>query len=165
MADRRQFQVPDLSARPRPPLRSRAPSARFLLRRRIGRRRFDRRPSPGVRTFPLLPPLEEMQQKLEARKMVMGNMSRHSMLAVKDTKTKEEQLSIELRSLLVAGTALSIARKQLEESNQLPSSDKGYVHLKKLAKYATKATTTYDITCFITISCKVHYGSCTRTET
>nr|XP_008382104.1 UV radiation resistance-associated gene protein-like isoform X2 [Malus domestica] len=78
--------------------------------------------------------LEEMQLKLEARKMVMGNMSRHSMLAVEDTKKKEEQLSIELRSLLVAGTALSVARKRLEESNQLPSSDKGYVHLKNLQK-------------------------------
>ncbi|TQD83724.1 hypothetical protein C1H46_030724 [Malus baccata] len=78
--------------------------------------------------------LEEMQQKLEARKMVMGNMSRHSMLAVEDTKKKEEQLGIELRSLLVAGTALSVARKRLEESNQLPSSDKGYVHLKNLQK-------------------------------
>lgn len=55
-----------------------------------------------------------MHQKLEARKMVLGNMSRHSMLAVEDTKKKEEQLSIELRSLLVAGTALSVARKRLE---------------------------------------------------
>lgn len=36
------------------------------------------------------------------------------MLAVEDTKKKEEQLSIELRSLLVAGTALSVARKRLE---------------------------------------------------
>ena len=46
--------------------------------------------------------------------MVMGNMSRYSMLAVEDTKKKEEQLSIELRSLLVAGTALSVARKRVE---------------------------------------------------
>ncbi|CAN6580143.1 unnamed protein product [Malus baccata var. baccata] len=78
--------------------------------------------------------LEEMQQKLEARKMVMGNMSRHSMLAVENTKKKEEQLSIELRSLLVAGTSLSVARKRLEESNQLLSRDKGYVRLKSLQK-------------------------------
>ncbi|KAM1142584.1 hypothetical protein FF1_031609 [Malus domestica] len=78
--------------------------------------------------------LEEMQQKLEARKMVMGNMSRHSMLAVENTKKKEEQLSIELRSLLVAGTSLSVARKRLEESNHLLSRDKGYVRLKSLQK-------------------------------
>ncbi|CAL8989599.1 unnamed protein product [Prunus brigantina] len=78
--------------------------------------------------------LEEMHQKLEARKMVLGNMSRHSMLAVEDTKKKEEQLSIELRSLLVAGTALSVARKRLEESNRLLSTEKGYVRLKNLQK-------------------------------
>lgn len=58
--------------------------------------------------------LEEMQQKLEARKIAMGNVSMHSMVAVEDTKKKEEQLSTELRSLLVAGTALSVSRKRLE---------------------------------------------------
>ncbi|KAM5569531.1 hypothetical protein ABKV19_016845 [Rosa sericea] len=78
--------------------------------------------------------LEEMQQKLEARKVVMGNMSMHSMVAVEDTKKKEEQLSTELRSLLVAGTALSAARKKLEESNQLLSRDNGYIRLKNLQK-------------------------------
>ncbi|XP_040374960.1 UV radiation resistance-associated gene protein isoform X2 [Rosa chinensis] len=74
--------------------------------------------------------LEEMQQKLEARKVVMGNMSMHSMVAVEDTKKNEGQLSTELRSLLVAGTALSAARKKLE----LLSRDNGYIRLKNLQK-------------------------------
>lgn len=42
----------------------------------------------------------------------MGNMSVHCKVAAEDVKKKEENLRIEVRSLLVAGTALSMARKQ-----------------------------------------------------
>lgn len=75
-----------------------------------------------------------MREKLEARKMVMENMSLHSKLAKEDAKWQEEGLSVEVKSLLVAGTALSVARKRLQESNRLFAGEKGYVHLRNLQK-------------------------------
>ena len=57
--------------------------------------------------------LEEMHGKLEARKMVMGDMSIDCKLATGVAKRQEEQLNAEVRSLLVAGTALSVTQKQL----------------------------------------------------
>lgn len=58
--------------------------------------------------------LAEMREKLEARKCVVENMSMRSKLASEDVKKQEESLSIEVRSLLVAGTALSKSRKRLQ---------------------------------------------------
>ena len=60
--------------------------------------------------------LDEMREKLESRKLVMGNMSMHSKVAEEKVKKQEEQLSSEIRSLLLAGTALSVASKQLQVS-------------------------------------------------
>lgn len=57
--------------------------------------------------------LEELRGKLEARKMIMGDMSIDCKLTAEDAKRQEEQLNGEVRSLLVAGTALSVTRKQL----------------------------------------------------
>lgn len=45
--------------------------------------------------------------------MLMGDMSIDCKLAAEDAKRQEEQLNSEVRSLLVAGTALSVTRKQL----------------------------------------------------
>lgn len=58
--------------------------------------------------------LDEMREKLESRKLVMGNMSMHSKVLEEKVKKQEEQLSTEIRSLLVAGTALSVASKRLQ---------------------------------------------------
>lgn len=58
--------------------------------------------------------LEEMRERLEARKLVIGNMSMRCKLATEDAKKQEEMLSTEVRSLLVAGTSLSVARKRLQ---------------------------------------------------
>ncbi|KAB1213668.1 hypothetical protein CJ030_MR5G016227 [Morella rubra] len=78
--------------------------------------------------------LDEMREKLEAKKKLMENMSMHSSLAKEDANKQEEQLSGEVRSLLVAGTALSVARKRLQESNRLLAGDKGYFSLRNLQK-------------------------------
>ncbi|KAF3456571.1 hypothetical protein FNV43_RR01225 [Rhamnella rubrinervis] len=78
--------------------------------------------------------LEEMHGKLEARKMVMGDMSIDCKLAAEDAKRQEEQLNAEVRSLLVAGTSLSVTRKQLLELNGLLAGEKGYIRLKNLQK-------------------------------
>lgn len=55
-----------------------------------------------------------MQKKLEARKKVMGKLSINCKISVEDAKKREEELSTEVRSLLVAGTALSVNRKRLQ---------------------------------------------------
>ncbi|XP_015887449.1 vacuolar protein sorting 38 isoform X2 [Ziziphus jujuba] len=78
--------------------------------------------------------LEEMRGKLEARKMLMGDMSIDCKLAAEDAKRQEEQLNGEVRSLLVAGTALSVTRKHLLELHALLGGDKGYIRLKNLQK-------------------------------
>lgn len=58
--------------------------------------------------------LEEMREKVEGRKLVMQNLSLRTKVVVEDAKRKEEGLAAEVRSLLVAGTALSVARKRLQ---------------------------------------------------
>lgn len=55
-----------------------------------------------------------MNERLESRKLVMGNMSMHSKVVEEKVRKQEEQLSSEIRSLLVAGTALSAARKRMQ---------------------------------------------------
>ncbi|KAM7461807.1 hypothetical protein LguiA_029928 [Lonicera macranthoides] len=78
--------------------------------------------------------LDEMREKLESRKLVMGNMSMHSKVLEEKVKKQEEQLSTEIRSLLVAGTALSVASKRLQEANRSLAGERGYGHLKNLQK-------------------------------
>ncbi|TYH82234.1 hypothetical protein ES332_D02G045100v1 [Gossypium tomentosum] len=69
--------------------------------------------------------LEEMREGLEARKVVMANMSTRCKVATEDAKKQEEMLSTEVRSLLVAGTSLSVARKRLQEANRLLTEERG----------------------------------------
>ncbi|CAI9098080.1 OLC1v1034659C1 [Oldenlandia corymbosa var. corymbosa] len=78
--------------------------------------------------------LDEMREKLQSRQLVMGNMSMHSKVAEEKVKKREEQLSSEIRSLLVAGTALSVATKHLQEGSGALAGEKGYAHLKTLQK-------------------------------
>ncbi|XP_030461865.1 vacuolar protein sorting 38 isoform X2 [Syzygium oleosum] len=77
--------------------------------------------------------LEEMREKVEGRKLVMQNLSLRTKVVVEDAKRKEEDLAAEVRSLLVAGTALSVARKRLQESNRILG-QRGYGKLKNLQK-------------------------------
>lgn len=78
--------------------------------------------------------LDEMRRKLEDRKFAMGNMLMRSKVAAEDAKTQEERLGTEVRSLLVAGTSLSFAMKQLQEGTRLLAGERGYVPLKNLQK-------------------------------
>ncbi|OAY28274.1 UV radiation resistance-associated gene protein isoform X1 [Manihot esculenta] len=78
--------------------------------------------------------LEEMRQRLEARKLAMVSISASSKVLAEDAKKEEERLSMEVRSLLVAGTALSIASKQLQESKRSLSGERGYGRFKNLQK-------------------------------
>ncbi|CAK9136543.1 unnamed protein product [Ilex paraguariensis] len=75
-----------------------------------------------------------MREKLESRKLLMGNMSMHSKVAEETVKKQEEQLGNEIKSLLVAGTALSIATKHLQEANRSIAGENGYLHLRNLQK-------------------------------
>ncbi|CDY20326.1 hypothetical protein HID58_062199 [Brassica napus] len=58
--------------------------------------------------------LEEMRQRPEARKMFVEKTSVACKLTEQDVKTKEDSLSAEMRSLLVGGTTLSIAKSKLQ---------------------------------------------------
>ncbi|XP_028763494.1 UV radiation resistance-associated gene protein-like isoform X1 [Neltuma alba] len=78
--------------------------------------------------------LEEMRQKLESRKAMVENVSMHSRAAKEDATKKKEQLGVEVESLLVAGTALSVSRRRLQESNRLLFEEKGYVQLRNLQR-------------------------------
>lgn len=55
-----------------------------------------------------------MRKKLEARKLVLGNLLKQSKTATDHIKDQGEQLSVGIRPLLVAGKALSVARNQLQ---------------------------------------------------
>ncbi|CAI9271371.1 unnamed protein product [Lactuca saligna] len=79
--------------------------------------------------------LDEMREKLEARKLLMGNMSMRSKAVREKTKKQEEQLNSEIRSLLMVGSALSVATSRLQEANKSLRGEKGYAHhLKNLQK-------------------------------
>ncbi|KAA3485656.1 UV radiation resistance-associated protein-like isoform X4 [Gossypium australe] len=78
--------------------------------------------------------LEEMRERIEARKVVMANMSTRCKVATEDAKKQEEMLSTEVRSLLVAGTSLSVARKRLQEANRLLTEERGCVKLKNVQR-------------------------------
>ncbi|KAL4272656.1 hypothetical protein GQ457_13G030180 [Hibiscus cannabinus] len=78
--------------------------------------------------------LEEMRERLEARKLVMANMSTRCKVATEDAKKDEEMLSTEVRSLLVAGTSLSVARKRLQEANRLLTEERGCIKLKNVQR-------------------------------
>ncbi|XXG41154.1 hypothetical protein AAC387_Pa01g1682 [Persea americana] len=78
--------------------------------------------------------LEQMRKKLEARKLVLGNLLKQSKTATDHIKDQGEQLSVGIRPLLVAGKALSVARNQLQEANTLLAGKRGHVHLRNLQK-------------------------------
>lgn len=58
----------------------------------------------------------------------------HSKVVQEKVKKQEEFLSTEIRSLLVAGTALSVASRRLQEANRSLAGERGYVHLRNLQK-------------------------------
>ncbi|KAK1291985.1 hypothetical protein QJS10_CPB17g01626 [Acorus calamus] len=76
--------------------------------------------------------LEEMKEKMEARKLVMGDLLMRSKRASEDTMNQREQLCLATRLLRVAAKTLSAAHDKLEEANKLLSGEMGHVHLKSL---------------------------------
>ncbi|XP_061948467.1 vacuolar protein sorting 38 isoform X3 [Populus nigra] len=78
--------------------------------------------------------LEEMKERVEARKLVIERIKGQSKVAAENSTKEEERLSSEVRSLLVAGTALSVASKQLQDSRRSLAGERGYVRLTKLQK-------------------------------
>ncbi|XP_057783656.1 vacuolar protein sorting 38 isoform X2 [Salvia miltiorrhiza] len=75
-----------------------------------------------------------MREKLEHRKLLMGKMSMHSKVVKEKVRKQEEQLSGEIRSLLVGGSSLSVANKRMQDSSRSLAGEKGYGHLKNLQK-------------------------------
>ncbi|KAI8566751.1 hypothetical protein RHMOL_Rhmol02G0066400 [Rhododendron molle] len=78
--------------------------------------------------------LDEMREKLDSRKLVMGNTSMHAKVVEGNVKREEERLNNEIKSLLLAGTALSVATKRLQEANRLLAGESGYLRLRNMQK-------------------------------
>ncbi|KAI0518956.1 hypothetical protein KFK09_006395 [Dendrobium nobile] len=76
--------------------------------------------------------LYEMRQKLEARKLAMGEMAMQMRETKEDVKCKKEQLANSLRSLLVAGKRVCAAHEQLQEANKLVIGKMGHGNAKSL---------------------------------
>ncbi|CAG7907745.1 unnamed protein product [Brassica rapa] len=82
--------------------------------------------------------LEEMRQRLEAKKLMVDKTSVTCKVTEQDVKKKEDDLSAEVRSLLVGGTTLSIAKTKLQESNCQLEGESGYSHLKTVTNKLRK---------------------------
>ncbi|KAL9232773.1 hypothetical protein vseg_007843 [Gypsophila vaccaria] len=78
--------------------------------------------------------LDEISQRVENKKLVLGNMLMQAKVVEEHAKTKEEHLSGEIKSLLVSGKYLTISRKRLQESSRLLAGEKGYARLSSLQK-------------------------------
>ncbi|CAM8983661.1 unnamed protein product [Rhodiola kirilowii] len=78
--------------------------------------------------------LDEMRENMEAQRLAHKNMSVQVKVAKEDVAKQDEGLGTELRTLLVAGTALSVARRGLEESNRKLVEEEGYADLKSLQR-------------------------------
>lgn len=78
--------------------------------------------------------LHAMREKLESRKLAMVKMSRNAKVTEENVLKEEEHLGNEIRSLLVAGTGLSIANKHLQEANRTLAGERGFVHLRNVQK-------------------------------
>lgn len=79
--------------------------------------------------------LDEMRERLESRKLSMGNMSMKSKVAEEKLKRQEEQLTTQIRSLLVAGAALSGASKRLMDDHRSFAGENGYLCYKTAQKF------------------------------
>ncbi|XP_013631595.1 PREDICTED: UV radiation resistance-associated gene protein-like isoform X2 [Brassica oleracea var. oleracea] len=82
--------------------------------------------------------LEEMRQRLESKKLMVDKTSVTCKVTEQDLKKKEDDLSAEVRSLLVGGTTLSIAKSKLQESNCQLEGESGYAHLKTVTNKLRK---------------------------
>lgn len=82
--------------------------------------------------------LDNMREKLEAKKLVLGDVSMFTKKTLEDCRNKREQLCTEIRILLAAGKTLSAAHKQLEEANKLLVGERGHGNLKNMQKMLRK---------------------------
>ncbi|GAB2267237.1 hypothetical protein Dimus_002222 [Dionaea muscipula] len=78
--------------------------------------------------------LDEIRQRVEDKKLVMGNMLMETKTVKEHFRAKEGHLSTEIKSLLISGTSLSTARKRLKESTTFLSGERGQVRLRNLQK-------------------------------
>ncbi|WOK99130.1 UV radiation resistance-associated protein [Canna indica] len=78
--------------------------------------------------------LEKMRQKLEAKRVVLGNLSVHIKKKSENVKDEREQLCHATRLLLVAGKTIIASHQQLQEAIKLLSGERGHGNLKNLQK-------------------------------
>ncbi|VVA90011.1 unnamed protein product [Arabis nemorensis] len=73
--------------------------------------------------------LEEMRQRLEARKLLVEKTSAASKVAEHDAKKKEEKLSTEVKALVIGGTSLSVTKSKSQDSNCQLEGERDYARL------------------------------------
>ncbi|GAB2295700.1 hypothetical protein Dimus_029854 [Dionaea muscipula] len=78
--------------------------------------------------------LDEIRERVEDKKLAIGNMLMQRKVVEEHAKTKQEHLSTEIKSLLVSGTSLSGANRRLQESTRLISGEKGHLRLRNLQR-------------------------------
>ncbi|KAH9621230.1 hypothetical protein KSS87_016411 [Heliosperma pusillum] len=78
--------------------------------------------------------LDEISQRVEDKKLVLGNVLMQAKVVEEHVKTKQESLRGEISSLLVSGKSLTISRKRLQETSRLFAGERGYTRLNTLEK-------------------------------
>ncbi|CAA7406128.1 unnamed protein product [Spirodela intermedia] len=78
--------------------------------------------------------IEEKRQKLEDRKLVMGDLLLRSKRSSDHAKIQRDLLCNNIRSLLFASKSLSGAHQQMQEANRLLAGQRGHGHLRNLQR-------------------------------
>ncbi|XP_074575930.1 vacuolar protein sorting 38-like isoform X2 [Curcuma longa] len=78
--------------------------------------------------------LEEMKEKLEAKRLALEDLSMHIKQASENSQKERDKLWHSTRLLLVAGKRLTVSHQQLQEASKLLSGERGYDNLKNLQK-------------------------------
>ncbi|KAJ3681024.1 hypothetical protein LUZ60_015513 [Juncus effusus] len=92
-------------------------------------RRLDSVVKVRTRSLQYFNQLEEMKQKLEARKAFIRDLSVQNKKSTEDVESQREQLSLRIRTLLTAGKTLSSAHNQLQEASKLLCGENGHGRL------------------------------------
>ncbi|KFK42822.1 hypothetical protein AALP_AA1G043800 [Arabis alpina] len=73
--------------------------------------------------------LEDMRQRLEARKLLVERTSAACKVIEQDAKEKEERLGTKVKSLVIGGTSLSVAKSKSQDSNCQLEGKRDYARL------------------------------------
>ncbi|KAF5189103.1 Uv radiation resistance-associated protein, partial [Thalictrum thalictroides] len=78
--------------------------------------------------------LQQFTHKLDHKRLLIGNLSLRAKTQREDARLRNHRLNLQIKSLLLAGNALSTANDQLQEANRLLAGERGHVRLQTLQK-------------------------------